>query len=700
MASEIRCQTGEVIEFADKGKFHLGVVVSVDEKTGKVKLIHATGREMTLPPKQVLHVLKKKVSVHLPSSQIQNEMGSLEMRAGNMAVKCDIEELWQLVTGEYDEISLEELVSLVYDVPEAVHQLAMIRALRDDKIYFKSLQPELFAPRPAAVVADLLRQRELKAQKDAWRLRFADEAAQVMAMMPEERVQAMEDDILPVSDVLDAWKMVEQYAVLGSEAADKAEAECLMDVLRNRLNRGFSGTAHLCARAFLREVGYWAHDVNVALLKYEISTSFEDWAEKDAFALYQKNTVNASRRDLTHLNVFSIDDAETLDVDDALSVERLEGGLVQLGVHITAPAASLAFDGMLEREARHRATSIYLPEQRIPMLPAILSENALSLLPNQKRNAISFMMTFDAEASLVRAEIVPSVVMSRHKLSYDSAEHLIEEGNDVLSDEIRLIQEITECSAQNRRSHGAIDIDLPEFKLTWDADEQRYSLHPIEPGMMSRQLVAECMILANSLAADFCAEHHIPALYRLQPPPVNMPTEAELESLPNDLMRAYAMRRCMQPASSSMTPGFHAGLGLPRYLQATSPLRRYTDLMCHYQLESWFETGAPKFDTDTFNAVLSETDLGLSHAKSASSEGYHTATLAYLKQLGSTPLDAVIVQYLTERGDMAQVVLVQTQLRVNVATKNRWPLGTMCTVYIDNVQPEEGALIVKFGECK
>ena len=85
MASEIRCQTGEVIEFADKGKFHLGVVVSVDEKTGKVKLIHATGREMTLPPKQVLHVLKKKVSVHLPSSQIQNEMGSLEMRAGNMA---------------------------------------------------------------------------------------------------------------------------------------------------------------------------------------------------------------------------------------------------------------------------------------------------------------------------------------------------------------------------------------------------------------------------------------------------------------------------------------------------------------------------------------------------------------------------------------------------------------------------------------
>ncbi|MBO5752414.1 MAG: RNB domain-containing ribonuclease, partial [Proteobacteria bacterium] len=272
--------------------------------------------------------------------------------------------------------------------------------------------------------------------------------------------------------------------------------------------------------------------------------------------------------------------------------------------------------------------------------------------------------------------------------------------NDVLSDEIRLIQEIAECSAQNRRSHGAIDIDLPEFKLTWHADEQRYSLHPIEPGMMSRQLVSECMILANSLAADFCAEHHIPALYRLQPPPVNMPTEAELEALPNDLMRAYAMRRCMQPASSSMTPGFHAGLGLPRYLQATSPLRRYADLLCHYQLESWFETGEPKFEADAFNAVMSETDLGLSHAKSASSEAYHTATLAYLKQLGSTPLDAVIVQYLTERGDMAQVVLVQTQLRVNVATKNRWPLGTMCTVYIDNVQPEEGALIVKFGECK
>lgn len=700
MASEIRCQTGEVIEFADKGKFHLGVVVSVDAKTGKVKLLNATGREMALPPKQVLHVFETRISLNLPLAQILNELGSLDMRAKNLEQKCDIEELWQLVSGEYEAIELQELLTLAFDKPDVILKLAMVRALRADKIYFKAIQPELFEPRLPAVVEDLLRQRELKAQKDAWRLRFANEAANAMQLDADIRSHVMEEEILPVSDVLDAWKIVEQYAVWGTEAVDKAEAESLLEVLQNRLNRGFAGTAHLRARAFLRESGYWMPDVNVALLKYEIATSFDDWAEKEALSIYLKNGVAAGRRDLTHLNVFSIDDAETLDVDDALSVERLENGQIRLGVHITAPAASIEFESALEIEARHRATSIYLPEQRIPMMPAILSENALSLLPNCKRNAISFMMTFDDELNLVDSEIVPSVVMSRHKLSYDTAEHLIEEGNDALSDEIRLVQEIAEYSIQNRRNHGSVDIELPEYKLTWDSTNRVYVFHAIEPGMMSRQLVAECMILANALAADFCANHDIPSLYRLQPSPQNMPSQAELDLLPNDMMRAFAMRRCMQPAASSMTPGAHAGLGLPRYLQATSPLRRYADLICHYQLESWFATGAPRFDAEAFNAVMSETDLGLSHARQASSEAYHTATLAYLKQLGNVPLDAMIVQYHSERGDLAQLALVDTQLRVNAATRNRWPAGTMCTVYIDNVQPEEGTLLVKFGDVK
>jgi exoribonuclease-2 len=352
----------------------------------------------------------------------------------------------------------------------------------------------------------------------------------------------------------------------------------------------------------------------------------------------------------------------------------------------------------LETEARHRSTSIYLPELRIPMLPAILSENAFSLMPGEKRNAISFLITLDSEFNILEQKIVPSVVISKHRLSYDMAEHMIEEGEDDLSDEIRLVQEITEFSAANRRNHGAIDIDIPEFKLKWLPEESRYEFHPIDPSMMSRQLVSECMIMANALAAEFCSEHSIPALYRLQPPPNNMPDAQTLEAMPNDLIRAFAMRRCMMPAASSMTPGFHAGLGLDKYIQATSPLRRYADLLCHYQLESRFATQNPRFDAEEFNAILAETDLGLSKARSASHEAYQLATLKYLKQLGNQIIDAIILQYNTERGDIAQVALIETQVRANLSTKNRWPVGTLCRVRIENIRPEEGVIQLQFIE--
>lgn len=696
MASEIRIQEGVVIEFADKGKFHLGVVVNIEEKTGKVKLINDAGRDMALPGKQVLHAFPSRIATSLPLSNIQNELKSVDMRADSFVEQCDIEELWQLVSGEYEEITLLDLVSLSFENPGTVHILAMIRALRNDRIFFKAIQPELFAPRPQEVVEDLQRQREIKAKKDAWRSHFVEEAVHLLVMDQSERQTAIEDGMIAHSNVLDAWKIIEQFAVLGTDCPDKVEAETLLELLQNRINRGFSGTSHLRARAFLRESGYWEPDTNVALIKYEIPVHFDETADQEAFQCYQNPNSKIARRDLTHLNVFSIDDNGTLDIDDAISIEKLNDGDIRLGVHIAAPAASIPFDSALELAARHRGTSIYLPEQRIPMLPTILSENALSLIQGKKRNAISFLITFDDAFNIVEQEIVPSIVESKHCLSYDSAEHLLEHGIDDLSDEMRIIQELCEVSAANRRSHGAIDIDLPEFKLIYVPETGIYEFHPIDTTMMSRQLVSECMILANALAAEFCFNHEIPSLYRIQPSPNNMPRQDTLDSMPNDMFRAFAMRKCMMPAASSMTPDIHAGLGLDKYLQATSPLRRYADLLCHYQLEYWFAHQQARFSADEFNAILAETDLALSHARSASHEAYQTATLSYLKQIGNEPLEAMILQYNTERGDIAQVVLTQTQVRANVATKSRWPLGTMCRVRIDNVRPEEGIIQLQF----
>lgn len=698
MALENQPVVGGVVEFADKAKFQLGLVVGIDEKTGKIRLVQSAGRELGIAPKQIQVVLPAKMPTSWTLSNIGSELRSIELRAKSMSEMLvqsgGVEDVWTVVDDGV-EVTLEDLVGLYYDEQGAAQILAMMYALRTDRIYFKTVRPGVYLRHGAGVVEDLRRQEALKAQKHAWRRAFAEEAARVLAMEAGAREAAMEDTVLPNSDVRDAWQMVERYAVWGAESKDRAEAENLMQEVQNRLNRGFQGTAHIRARAFLREAGYWTPRTHVSMLKYDIVEAFPHDVEAAAFDVYRQ-PVPAARRDLTHLHVMSIDDEDTLDIDDAISIERLPEGGVRLGVHIAAPAASIPWNGALEKEARRRATSVYLPELRVPMMPKILSENGLSLMAGERRAAMTFFLTFDAGFNFVSSEITPSIIRSGHRLSYDVAERLLEEGDDVLGDDLRLIQELCEFSAENRHSHGAIDVDLPEYKLVYHSEDDTYDLHPIDGRMMSRQLVAECMILANAAAAGFCVKNHIPVLYRIQPPPVGLPSQETLDGMPNDYMRAYALRRCMQPAVNALQPGKHAGLGLEQYTQMTSPLRRYADLLGHYQLESWFQNGAPMFDAEHFNAVLSESERGLSNARSVSHEAYQIATFKYLRQLGAEPIDAIIVQYQADRGDVAQVTLLQTQVRANVATKTRFPPGTLCRVRIDNISPEDGTLLVKF----
>lgn len=685
MASNITA--GCIVEFADKSKCQLGLVMQIDEKTGKLRMIQSMGHEISLPQKQIMHAVGARLSTFWPPSQIANELSSLEQKAKKLSQQIEIEEIWEILD-ENTEYSLEDLVSLRFTQPSGVERLAMIYALRNDKIFFKTLSPALYAKRPEDIVRDLQRQLQAKAEKNAWRTAFANEAAGLFNLPPQDRNATMRQLVLPHSEVKDAWKLIEDYALWGNQSKTADEAETLMDTLQSKINRGFSGSSYLRARTFLRESGYWTKTTHVPMLKYEISEFFEDNIESAAHAIFCQPVPAAGRLDLCRLNIFSIDDTETLDIDDALSIERLPNGY-RLGIHIAAPASSIEFESPLEMEARRRATSVYLPECTVAMLPHILSENALSLMAGQKRAAMSFILTLDPEFNITDRQIRPTVICSKHRLSYDEAEHLLENGNDELSDDLRLIQEIAEFSSLNRHAHGAIDVDLPEFKLKYDAINDSYTYQKIDGQMMSRQLVAECMILANATAAEFCCEHKIPALYRIQPPPNNLPSQTTLDNLPNDDMRAYAIRRCMQPASNSLSPMPHAGLGIDKYLQATSPLRRYADLLCHYQLEYWFSHGTPRFDTETFNAILSETQLGLSHAKQASNEGNQVATYRYLQQLGATPLEAMILQYHTDRGDLAQVVLTDTQVRANVSTRKRWPLGTRCHVKIDAIHPEE-----------
>lgn len=684
-----------VVEFADKGRIQLGLVLSVDSKTSKVRLINQVRRELVLAPRQILHVIAGpgEISPCLPISNISDMLTAIEIRAQNLVRSGDMEDLWSLNAGEAS-VSLDMLIGLLFTAPSAEHKLAMIRALRSDRIYFKETSPEVYQPRTSENVAEIRRQLAVQAEKEAFRQAFVAQACMFLGLPDaESRACAVE---LRDHAYDHAWSMIESYALFGSESKDRLEADMLLSMIQKSINRGFPGTAHLRARAFLRESGYWAEDTNIALLRHGVPVLFPDEAESAALRLYQSSVPNQGRLDLTHLDVFSIDDAATLDMDDALSLETLDGGRFRLGVHIAAPASVIAFDSLLEKEARYRGTSLYLPSGRIPMFPLILSENALSLMPNERRAALTFFFVLDEHYNILERSLERSVICSRHRLTYEAAEQMIEFGNDALSDSLRTVFEIAEAAEGVRRASGAIDVDLPENKIVYHKEDGRYTLVPIDNGMMSRQLVAECMILANAFAADYCVENGIAVLFRLQPEPSGLPTPEELEAMPSDLMRALSLRRCMLAAVSSMTPGRHAGLGLERYIQATSPIRRYVDLLVHYQLESFLQTGHPCFDDDAFSSILASVEGPLSSARAASAESVQHAILSYLRQESERLLDAVIVQYPPDRPDHPQIMLLDTQTRAAVTLRKRLPVGTCIKVHVDHADPDDGTLIVQF----
>ena len=144
-----------VVEFADKGKIQLGFVLSVDPKTSKVRLINQLRREVVLAPKQILHLIAKNagISAGLPISNISDLLTSLELRSQTLVTPSDLEELWSLNEGE-ETVTLDMLVGLLFTDAEARHRLAMIRALRADRIYFKETEFEVYQLRTAENVAE------------------------------------------------------------------------------------------------------------------------------------------------------------------------------------------------------------------------------------------------------------------------------------------------------------------------------------------------------------------------------------------------------------------------------------------------------------------------------------------------------------------------------------------------------------------
>ena len=399
----------------------------------------------------------------------------------------------------------------------------------------------------------------------------------------------------------------------GAKDGDKVAVEILNRGNRQEDHRvgvamrfGSSDEAKRCAKALL-----YAKDIRT-----RFPDKVRDEAKKFEGAEVSEKDCEG-RMDLRALPIFTIDSAETKDIDDAVSLTRTSDGSFELGVHIADVSNYVKPGTELDNEAFSRATSVYYADQVVPMLPKALSNGICSLNENELRLAFSCLMRLDKEGNLTDYRFVKSIIRSRVKGVYSEINALLAGTADAeikakyadVIDQLPAMKELYGHRARLRKERGCMDIESGEVKLILDENGRCIDVKKRTSGE-SESMIEEFMLLANQCAAHFARVKQIPFVYRVHEEPnaeklerlhallqacgindhfaKDVPTPKELSAIlegvrgtPYEQIINTGMLRCMSKALYEEKPKGHYGLVLKDYAHFTSPIRRYPDLAIH-----------------------------------------------------------------------------------------------------------------------
>ena len=399
----------------------------------------------------------------------------------------------------------------------------------------------------------------------------------------------------------------------GAKDGDKVAVEILNRGNRQEDHRvgvamrfGSSDEAKRCAKALL-----YAKDIRT-----RFPDKVRDEAKKFEGAEVSEKDCEG-RMDLRALPIFTIDSAETKDIDDAISLTRTSDGGFELGVHIADVSNYVKPGTELDNEAFSRATSVYYADQVVPMLPKALSNGICSLNENELRLAFSCLMRLDKEGNLTDYRFVKSIIRSRVKGVYSEINALLAGTADAeikakyadVIDQLPAMKELYGHRARLRKERGCMDIESGEVKLILDENGRCIDVKKRTSGE-SESMIEEFMLLANQCAAHFARVKQIPFVYRVHEEPnaeklerlhallqacgisdhfaKGVPTPKELSAIlegvrgtPYEQIINAGMLRCMSKALYEEKPKGHYGLVLKDYAHFTSPIRRYPDLAIH-----------------------------------------------------------------------------------------------------------------------
>ena len=559
--------SGNVVEYIDQQKILCAVVLEV--KNQRLRLLTENNREVNLSANRLSHKCKTQIDLSAGRNRMVRSLKEIADLRKKLINHVDIKGLWEVLNPEQEWIDLATMTEFCFpDNPSCDHESAVIRAFFKNRLYFK-FNPDGFFPNSEEQVIRIVSREKEDARKK----------------------QIITDGASWIKSVLnDNFPLSKSFTEKKTEFIDILKSAYLFEKESKHYDLGKAILAKAGINDFsrifqiLEKIDVFDKNENIDLYKYNISTTFPDQVINEVSDLADR--INAApendfsdikRIDLTKLSLMTIDGQATIDFDDALSIED-RGDHYRLGIHIVDVGHFIPKGSVIDCEAFKRGSSIYMPDRKISMLPPYLAENLCSLKAGELRPAISTMIKLTPAADIIDYEIIPSLVKVKHQLSYYDVNLLAEEDKAII-----ILRDIAAKYRESRLSSGAVHISLPDINV-WLNEDDSITVNKVNRESPGRMLVSELMIMGNWLSARFLADHKIPAIFRTQPDP----RERLYKGEEGTLFQNYMQRRYLSRFILNTEPKRHSGLGLDYYVTATSPIRKYFDLVTQRQLRSAF----------------------------------------------------------------------------------------------------------------
>ena len=540
-----------------------------DSDDGKSSLVRRVKKTLKIPSKSIFLKTNIKISSY-------DQLIEFNLKCSTISNHINLNDIWELLSPTYQTITAEEIGGIYFGKESTLtHIAALMLSIDNDTTYFsyKKNKIQLTSAQDLKSILENQYQSQQKKQTEQKILDFIENEE------IEYPLNESESEIL---------NHIRNFATQGREYPRSGYVVSLFNK-----NNPIKET-QLQKQLFQKLVksGSLTDDYPLEVAKSKIPKKFNKLTLTEVENLnpaYTKHTL-----DLSNIETYTIDDANTKDKDDAFSLDENT-----LWIHITDLTNIVKINSALDKEAFNRTSSLYMPDGIIPMLPRGVSEQIGSLNKNELRQCISLKLTTHKNGEIINTSFHRTLIKSDKSISYKEAESILEDKTHSLHKVFTKIQEITKLGRKKRHDSGAFELlNRKDMKIRSSISGEVF-IEVLERDSLSNLLISELMITYNCKVAEFLKSHKIPASYKIQ----KSPDFNELDKIPDSILENFKVGRYLRPALYSRSPGWHFGLGVNAYTQASSPLRRYSDLCIQRQLIQFIDNGNHVYSEDEISSI-------------------------------------------------------------------------------------------------